>query len=297
VPALVAYYRVTPTGNGKPRPAWFSRRTCLLSFLNAAQRVGAEVVVVADGGVPAELADLVPGRVVTIRGGSAARSFRGLLDVVDRSADLVWLAEDDYLYRPEALEAVCAAAGALPHADYFGVYTPDNAAWHADHRSQPAAGRDGRCWAVAGREGRCWDIAGRTWRRAWDSTSTFGVRGAALREDTGLLRLCSRAGGPWDHTCVLAVQGVRPYPWRHLYADLYLRPSRASAGRVVTRPAVRAAVDVAALRRAGRTWVAPVRDLATHAEPGYVAAGTDWAAVAGDLTLGAVPRLSPGGSG
>ena len=264
-----AYYRVTPTGNGKPRPHWFSERTAMRSFLTAADRVDAEVVVVADGGVPATLHDLVPGRVVEVRGGSAAKSFRRLLDVAGAREGLVWFAEDDYLYRPEALEAVGEAAAALPQADYLGVYTPDNAAWHARARSQPA--RTGPL--------ETYDVAGRAWRRAWASTSTFGLRAAALREDVGLLRLCSRAGGPWDHTCVLTVQGVPAYPWRHLYADLFLRPSWASAGRVVTRPAVRAAVDVAARRRS-RTWVAPVVDLATHAEPGYVAPGTDWEQIA-----------------
>ena len=279
--SLTAYYRVTPTGNGKPRPDWFSRRTAMRSFLGAAQRVDAPVVVVADGGVPDELRDLVPGPVVTVRGGSAALSFRRLLAVATArtpaSSDLVWFAEDDYLYRPEALEAVCAAADALPHVDYLGVYTPDNAAWHADHASQPAAPVPEQRW----------EVGGRSWRRAWDSTSTFGLRAAALHEDAALLRLCSRAGGPWDHTCVLTVQGRPAYPLRHLYADLYLRPSRASAGRVVSRPLVRAALDVAATRRS-RTWAAPVLDLATHAEPGHVAAGTDWAELA--ATTGQPPR-------
>ena len=271
---LSAYYRVTQHGNGKPRPPWFSLRTAFASFLHAAGRVDARVVVVADGGVPRELSDLVPGRVVPISGGSAARSFRRLLDVAlgDMAVGdegLVWFAEDDYVYRPNALEAVRAAARALTCADYFGVYTPDNAAWHAASRSQPA------------RHGpeQGFDVAGRRWRRAWDSTSTFGVRAGALREDAALLRRCSRAGDPWDHTCVLAVQGVAPYPWRGLYADLFLRPTRASAGRVVTRPLRRAAVDLAA-RRGRRTWLAPVVDLATHAELGQVAPGTDWAALA-----------------
>lgn len=273
---LTAYYRVTERGNGKPRPPWFSLRAAFTSFLRAARAVDARVVVVADGRVPRELSDLVPGEVVTISGGSAAGSFRGLLDVVLDREGLMWLAEDDYVYQPDALEAVRAAARALPSVDYFGVYTPDNAAWHAAARSQPAR---------RGPE-QTFDVSGRQWRRAWDSTSTFGVRARALREDAALLRRCSRVGDPWDHACVLAVQGVAPYPWSALHTDLFLRPTSASAGRVVTRPLRRAAVDLAA-RRGRRTWVAPVVDLATHAELGQVAPGTDWASLARSGPTGA----------
>ena len=274
---LSAYYRVTPAGNGKPRPPWFSRTRALRSFLAACEQAGVpvDVAVVADGGVPDELAPLLAGLgpVLHVRGGSAARSFRRLLDVAtprETGDALVWFAEDDYLYRPEALAQVLAAARALPEADLFGVYTPDNAAWHRRAASQPG---------LRPPEQR-YDVGGQAWRRAWDSTSTFGLRAAALRADAGLLRLCSRAGGPWDHACVAAVQGLPPYPVTALHRDLFLRPSRASAGRVVSRPLLRAAVDAAALCRAPRTWVSPVVDLATHAEPGYVAPGTDWAALA-----------------
>jgi hypothetical protein len=276
VPRLTAFYRVTPHGNGKPRPGWFSKRLALRSFLGALARVGDDVrlVHVADSGVPAELTDLVraSGEVVHVRGGSAPKSFRRLLRVArDVPGDgLVWFAEDDYLYRPEALTALVGAVDALPHADLFGLYTPDNTPWHADHASQP--GRRG------GEQEH--EVDGRTWRRTWDSTSTFGVRAGALRADARLLALCSRTGGPWDNTCVTVVQGVAPYPWRQLGADLYLRPSRASAGRVVSRPLLRAAVDVAALLRPGRTWVAPATSLATHVEPGHLAPGTDWEALA-----------------
>ncbi len=267
-----AYYRTTASGNAKPRPPWFSRRAALLSFLAAAQRVDADVVVVADGGLPEELRDLVPGEVLTVRGGSAPKGFRRLLDVVDASGGrdaLVWFAEDDHLYRPEALEAVHAAFDGLPGADYASVYTPDNTAWHRRSPSQPGSRRPRERF----------EVGGRSWHRTWDSVSSFGVRAGALHEDRALLRLCSRCGGPWDHACVLAVQGEPPYPVRALHRDLFLRWSRASAGRVVTRPGLRAAVDLVARSRS-RTWVAPVLDLATHAEPGHLAPGTDWAALA-----------------
>lgn len=271
---LTAWYRVTPTSNGKPRPDWFSRRAALASFLVALGRLpDVRLAYVADGGVPDELADLVAGsRVVPVRGGSAPASFRRLLDVAVPHATgdgLVWFAEDDYVYAPEALERVVAAAVARPGADYLGVYTPDNADWHARTPSQP-----GRRLPEQHVE-----VDGTAWRRTWDSTSTYGVRERALREDARLLRLWTHLGGPWDHTTVSAVQGVPPYDLRHLHADLFLRPSRASAGRVLTRPLLRAVADLSALSRE-RAWLAPVEDLATHVEPGHLSAARDWPAIA-----------------
>lgn len=275
---LHAFYRVTPAGNRKPRPPWFSKRLALRSFLGAcaAAGPGVRVVFVADGGVPAELADLVrdAGPVVPVRGGDAPRSFRALLRVARqvREDGVVWFAEDDYLYRPEALQRLRAAADALPAADYFGLYTPDNTAWHLDHASQP------------GRRGpqERYGVGGTAWQRAWDSTSTFGLRTAALHRDAGLLELCSRTGGPWDNTTVTTVQGVPSYAWRHLYGDLYLRRSRASAQRVVGRPVLRALANLAALDASAR-WVSPVTSLATHGEVGHLAPGTDWEQIAADL--------------
>lgn len=278
---LSAYYRVTPPSNGKPRPPWFSRRRALASFLTSCEQADAPVdlAYVADGGVPDELAGLVAqtGPVLAVQGGSAPKSFRRLLDLAtarETGDALVWFAEDDYVYRPEAMARVVAAARALPQADLFGVYTPDNADWHRRHASQPGLRRP---------EER-FDVGGTAWRRAWDSTSTFGLRAGALRAEAALLRLCSRAGGPWDHACVSALQGVPPYPLRALHRDLFLRLSRASAGRGVSRPLLRAAVDARALTRPPRLWVSPVVDLATHAEPGYVAPGTDWGELAGRST-------------
>lgn len=275
---LTALYRVTPTGNRKPRPPWFGKRLALRSFLRAldAAGAGATVTYVADGGVPDELADLVraSGPVVEVVGGDAPRSFRRLLEVGRGVQDdaVVWFAEDDYLYRPSALRDLRTAAGALPRAGYLGLYTPDNTAWHLDHASQP-----GRRLP----EER-FDVAGQAWRRSWDSTSTFGVRAGDLRRDRALLAVCSATGGPWDNTCVTTVQGVPSYAWRRLHADLYLRPSRASAGRVWSRPLLRGLSNLAALTR-GATWVAPETSLATHCEPDHLAPGTDWAALAQEL--------------
>ena len=215
------------------------------------------------------------GPVVPVRGGDAPRRFRALLRVAVPAArdGLVWFAEDDYLYLPGGLRALRAAADAVPAAEYLGLYTPDNTAWHREHREP--AGTQG---SGAGLRRRRHDLAARLGQH-----DDVRPAGAALRRDARLLALCSRTGGPWDNTTVTAVQGVAPYAWPRLYGDLHLRPTRASAGRVLGRPVLRGLANLAALGARSDRGCAPERSLATHLEQGHLAAGTDRATVAGQV--------------
>lgn len=280
---LQVRYRVSRHVNNKPRPPWFSRRVALASLLAALEPVRAthpvQISYIANRGVPDEVEDLVSGSgdVQSIEARSAPQAYRRMLDVVPGDLgvdDLVWLAEDDYLYRPDALSALVEAAQALPHVDYFGLYTPDNSAWHAARRSQPDRRGPARRFVVGGR----------TWVTAGASNATFGVRAGALREDARALQLCSLAGSGWDHACLCVVQGVAPYPARHLAADLPSPSSTQGAVRYLAQPLLRGAVDVAArTRRHRRTWIATTEDLATHMESGYVSSDYDWSAYAAAL--------------
>lgn len=286
---LQVRYRVATHLSTKPRPDWFSYRVALLSLLRSVEQardatgVQPEVVYVANHGVPEALQDIVSatGTVVPVSARSAPRSFRRLLDVVPATVepdDLVWLAEDDYLYRPDAMTRFVQAAVALPHVDSFALYRPDNSAWHSRRRSQPDRSLPAR------RD----EVDGVVWSTCTASNATFGTRGRALREDARLMQLCSLAGPGWDHALLCAVQGVPPYTWAHLASDLPSPSSRSDAVRAAAQPVLRGAVNLMALRRSRRprVWSAVEQDLITHCELGYLSEGWDWAAEARSVQQG-----------
>ncbi len=279
---LHVLYRTHPGSNGKSRPSWYDRRTAWDSLEAALARVDdATVTVVADGGLPRELEGVIgpEHRQVTMRGGMASSSFRRALAIgrdlsrTEPEDTLFWFAEDDYLYRPDAMTALLAAAAAVPGADYLTLFTPDDTAWHRTHPSQPDH-------PVPPLDGGTVEAAGHRWRRIPKTTSTFGVRSAALRADRWLLDLGSRVGAPFDMATWHALQGLQPFPWRHLLSDLDPALSRRGAAKVVAKPVMRAVLNTTRLAGTPRVLVAPVDDLAVHMELDQLSARTDWAAVA-----------------
>ncbi|RBY87387.1 hypothetical protein [Blastococcus sp. TF02A-26] len=279
---LQVLYRTHPGSNTKSRPSWFDRRAAWESLTASLAAVEhSAVTVVVDGGLPRELVEAIgrEHRQVTVRGGRASTSFRCALAVgreISRTAPddtLVWFAEDDYLYRPDAMPSLVAAVGALPDVDYFTLFTPDDSAWHASHPSQP----DHRVPALPGGPVHA---GGHRWQRIAKTTSTFGVRARALRSDRWLLDLGSRVGAPFDTATWHALQRLRPFPWRHLLSDLDPAASRRGTAKVVAKPAMRAVLNTAGLVSRPRVLVAPVDDLAVHMEVEHLSGGTDWAALA-----------------
>jgi hypothetical protein len=99
--------------------------------------------------------------------------------------DLVLFAEDDHLYRADALSAVLEAARALPAVDYFAPYgstvsaMPNGEPLHAGLRA-PRVGAEPLAPG---------------WVRGISHTSSFVVRVAALRRDERLHRIAPRCGG------------------------------------------------------------------------------------------------------
>jgi len=295
---LTVYYRVTPQSNDKGRPAWFSKSLALQSMLVSLQDCGApySVVYVADGGVPTDLAPIVErsGEVVTISGGSAAKALRRLLDLLQQpevtaGPGLLWLAEDDYLYRREAFRQLLAAYDGIPEAGYFNLYTPDNRAWHATHLSQPALrGPDDQRL-----------VDGVRWQRVYDSNASFGIRRDLVAADAPLLRAGSRSGAGWDHTMLLLTNGLRPFSWRHLLSDLYLEPRAPSLAKAAARPVIRTWLNLLQASRRGRpgsAWYAPVEDLSTHVEVGYLSPHWDAEAHAEQLAAELGSGKGPGGA-
>ncbi|MCX6465187.1 MAG: hypothetical protein NTW05_16580 [Pseudonocardiales bacterium] len=299
-PRLTIVYRSADAENAKPRPRYYSKDLALASILRSAEALPQppRFVFLNDGALPAERLALMErhGEVVPIDGGSNRASFR---TAVARQAalcddhDFVWFAEDDYLYRAEALTSLTAAATAFPEADYFALY--GSAALDTDagrHRSalRPQAGAEG--------DPNPRPAGSAMWFRAHSTTSTFGVRGRALREDAALLRLMPYTGGAWDAATCLALQGYLPYP----VSEILPRGDGVTA-RTVLRAAVRVAADIESTLRPTRRRILlgadpelihhmEVNDPTTRTPPSASTLRTHWAHVAAETRFWAADRTS-----
>jgi hypothetical protein len=286
-------------GDGvKPRPPYFSKLLALVSLLRAADALpgGAELVFLNDGPMPEDRLRVMEahGEVRAVRrGGSDSASYREMLsDEAKRPGaddDLLWLAEDDYLYQADGLVKLVEGAGALPRADVFMIYgskAVDPAAHgERDMVSLPEGGADHPAAEVT-------DVGGILWYRAGSTTSTFGLRRRVLREDLRTLVFGALTGGAWDHTSCLLLQGKRPYERGEVRRDLLPFGSLPPAQwpKALARGLVRSAAVAVSHRPESRRRVLVGSDpeLARHMEAGEVAphrtssrtAKVDWAAVA-----------------
>lgn len=268
---LVVVYRSTARENTKPRPPYYSKLVCLLSLLRALEHCSAssEIVYYVDGAPAETVAPLMhkTGEVVTSQRAGLAESYMGALRVGCERADaedLVYFGEDDYLYRPEAFDSLVAAATAIPRASYFGLY---------------AAVFELRAESIR--------VGDAVWRTGDSTTSSFAVRGAALRKDLRLHGLGPRFGRVWDQEICLAYSGVRPFRWSSLLGQALggMPPGEEMPTLLRLKHIVgRSWMNVIAIQRAFRPHqlIAPRPLLASHLELPYMAEGTDWEAVAAD---------------
>jgi hypothetical protein len=281
-------YRSVGSENSKNRPSFYSKQLALASLLRAVEYVGipTSIVFVNDGEIPADRLSLMAaaGEVVQVTCGSNRSSYRHVLRMprLRRWApdDLVWLAEDDYLYTARSLSALVSAAAARPDAEYFTLYSTLRFADSSTRRRPQVRHSDGRPDGLP-------LINGVPWGRAATTTSTFGVRVATLVEDERLLRAIPFVGGAFDRATCLTLQGLQPFQ----LADLGGEPPRVqpptALGRAARRAALtslRASLNAVALARPEKRWrtmLVPEPSLATHMElGGALVEGHDWPAEA-----------------
>ncbi len=279
---FLVVYRCTPRENTKPRPDYYSKLLCLHSFLRAVAACSPppEVVFWTDGEPPDALLGPMraAGEVAAATRSGGAGSYLSAVDLaLERldDDDLVYLAEDDYLYSDGAFSALVACAETLPQASYFGLYS--SVVWHRT---------------------RAFSVGGTLWHTAEGTTHSFAARARALRADRRLHELTLRVGTVPDSELCLAYQGRSPYSWRRLSAEAVTDPPGLRLGRRhrVRRAVGRAWVNGIAWRRGfmPRMLVAPHPALATHVELPYLAGGTDWEQVARETDEWAAHRTGAG---
>jgi hypothetical protein len=281
-------YRLYGGENLKGRPPYYNKRASLASALDAAERAGADIVVLADGPIPEDLRLLASksGRVVALPDGPIGmrRSFMAGLrwpDVANwPDDDLVYFCEDDYLHQPHAMVALVSAATTLESAHYFALYgsTPRH----------PAAGPGLPFHVPAYWEPQPEHQVGETtWVNIPNTASTFGARIGTLRQDIGIFRqsMIPYPTRYLDYEMFLVVQGRFPYSVSELFRDHAATRFRTGlkglAGSSVLAP-FRVAYELRTLtrRRDPHLLYAADPNLACHMETQFLSPGTDWSSVA-----------------
>ncbi len=287
--------------NLKARPAFYDKHACLASLVRAVEQVpdgGAELLFVNDGPIPSPRAELmaVAGEVIQLNAGSNRASYRTTIGITSARGwpddDLVWFAEDDYLYAPDALTVLRDGAEALPSASYFSLHSPyalDRSMGRRRPIERPELWSAGDPDAVSVGESR--------WFHGLSTTSTFGVRVGALLDDRRLLRTIPFTGGAWDHTTCMVVQGQRPFTLEELLPDLlpFRRVHVGQWPRVLFRGTTRVAANLRAHRRASRCRVLMSSDppVIAHLETGLYEDDAQWAALADANRTWAAHRVTP----
>jgi len=310
-PGLHIVFRSHGGDNDKDRPGFYSKLLGLASLVRAADAVDPhpEILFVNDGPIPQDRLELMRGHgeIVPIVGGSNRRSYRTSLALAAARAaswpddDVVWFAEDDYLYGVESLSQLQSAAAALPQADYLSMWgwdalDPSSTRSNPRHRPERLSAGDPDALALDGVR----------WYRGLSTTSTFGMRARALREDVRLLRQVPFTGGAWDRATCYTVQGLQPYSWSEVRAEL--TPSGAGGGvrawprtsarawaRAWARGAALAALNLRSRRRRSRCreFHASDPELIFHMEEAAEAEGRDWPAFAEETRRWALDRRIP----
>ena len=296
VTALHVVYRSYGGENSKGRPAYYSKFLALASTMRALEVAGrpVEVVFLNDGPIPAHRTRAMEsiGEVLPLTRRGNKRSFLSALALPTRrrwpAPDLVWFAEDDYLYQPNAFAQLCDAAERAPWADYLGLYGLIG--------TRPPEGGTVPDWLTVPKQlpaTRSMSVHGHEWRVALATTATFGARVGVIRADRWVPAISMATASTWDYTASLAYQGLLPFPWRRLTAGP--RPGDRTPrhrAKVCAAVPTRMAVNLLAVgqRRRRRILLASDPALCTHMETDHLACGSDWSQVAAETVAWAATR-------
>lgn len=194
-------YRSTGGDNPKNRPAFYSKMLCLQSFLQAVEVVRGRVRItfVNDGPMPDDRLEVMrqKGEVIGLPGLGNSPSYRKALDIALGTSpeSLIYFAEDDYLYSPQAFVGLFDAFDSIPEADYVTLF---------DHRDRYVRRDDSRRGYS-----RVYVAGGRHWRTVESTCMTFGARLGRLKKDAWIHRLATIPGTPRDRLLWRLTQGEK----------------------------------------------------------------------------------------
>ncbi|HEX4353859.1 MAG TPA: hypothetical protein VHZ95_13110, partial [Polyangiales bacterium] len=265
----------------------------LASLVRARERVKTpvEIVYLNDGPIPADRLTLMErtGEVLARERLGNKRSLGTAYKLpVERNwpdGDLVWFAEDDHLYRADALTGLVASSSTWPEADYFALYASFGARGSASPLEQDAT-QDLTWIPNDWRDSEPRAVNRHPWRRALSYTCSFGGRASAIKRDQLALKVGLYGGGAFDVTTCLLLAGFTPYSLPLLIEPLRTPTSFKRRLRGIAVAGVRAGVDAFQIARRGphRLLIAPEPALATHLEADHLAIGTDWTEIAREVT-------------
>jgi hypothetical protein len=267
---LAVCYRIYPRVSGRPIFGFTDKlsliRLSLETFKEAAGDLKLKMWVLLDNCPPAYqelVASLYPEKDVEFihldsEGNEATFSRKIDLLAGQRCADLVYFAEDDYLYLPRSLERAVTFLRCHPEADFLSLY--DHADYHRKyiHRVRTCEISDGD----------------RRWRMVMSTCLTFAARRQALVETADVFkryRLKNSDLGLW--LALTKTRAVNPWSFIRSVGDgLFFSVSHMLAWRHGWRQIL--------FGRRRTLWV-PTPSLATHMDRGGLAPGVDWERIFG----------------
>ncbi len=270
---LTVAYRVYPRVSGAPFIHGDDKlqlaRLCFTSFVRALGPLRVHLCLLLDGCPPEyEAAFRVlwedrPLDVLPRPGVGNRETFRHQIALLaeESNSDVVYFAEDDYLYQPDALHRLWRFL--RDHPDDF--VTPYD---HADYYAPIHLHRHAFPLAVG---------AEHHWRQAVYSCLTFMTTRATVRRYRAVLETYARGAPDTAMWMALTKYNVSPYHLlRYVVRERgFLFPVAWQAWRYSWRQIL--------FGRRARLW-APMPSFATHAERHYLAPAVDWLALASAVT-------------
>ncbi|WP_428235437.1 hypothetical protein [Gracilimonas sp.] len=206
-------YRSAPgDSKSEARPVYFDKKHCLISFIHSVQALPdknrGDLIFLNDGNIDSsiiEIMETVNSSIETLEGVGNSPSLRFAHHLVLKSnwpeEDLVYFAEDDYLYRNEAFQYMLHAAEDISEAHYFTLYD------HPDRYTRNDDVNDGLSKILKSRDLH--------WRTVESTCQSYGVRLQSFKKDWWIHKIGTSLGTPRGREMFRAVQGIGKYFWKY----------------------------------------------------------------------------------